>query len=145
MRLMTIIFSMILVACVALATDKFKLYPGAIINEKLTKEANEFYEEGPGFTDTKTDITKVTVYFTEDDFEKVVDFYRALGKEYSTPGSRQKIKFHSGKELQAREFILDGAKDFNGSKLYVTIERPFMNWKLEEGPDLTHIMVTRKK
>jgi|WetSurMetagenome_2_1015567.scaffolds.fasta_scaffold796264_1 hypothetical protein len=145
MKPLTILLSMILVACVALAADNFKLYPGARINEKLTKEANDFYDEMASFTITKTNNTKVTVYFTEDDFEKVVNFYRTLGKEFSTPGTRQKIKFESGKELKACEFILDGANDVKNTKLYVTIERPYMNWKFEEGPDLTHIQVTRRK
>src|SRR5512145_1277622 len=51
----------------------FKPYPGAAVDQKATKEAKELAEG------------EVTIYTTRDSFEKVLAFYKPLGKEYRMP------------------------------------------------------------
>ena len=125
------------------ATD-FKVYPGAKIDEKLTKEANDFGTKAAA--GSKMAVPKATIYTTGDAYEKVYSFYKGVGKEYQMPNvSGTKNKLPSGKELKSSFFIFDGAKDLMSSKLYARIQRPFIGLDMKEGPDMTYIIVSEKK
>jgi hypothetical protein len=118
---------------------EFKVYPGAKLDEKLTKEsAQQAAQAGVK--------TKPSIYFTGDSFEKVVAFYKGVGKEYvmpyQKPGKVEKLP--SGKELKAAFFIFDGAKDLVSSKLWAKIQRPYIGAGMKEGPDMTYISVVEK-
>jgi hypothetical protein len=112
----------------ALYAADFKVYPGAKLDEKLSKEA------------------KARIYVTSESYEKVSEFYKAIGKEYNMPGISGKTKkLPSGNELKQAFFIFDGAGDLGSSKLWAKIQRPYIGLKLEEGPNKTYIIVVEKK
>jgi len=128
--------------CMTLYAADFKVYPGAKLDEKLTKEANEF-----GKAVRKDQYqTKASIYVTSDSFEKVADFYKTMGKEYKMPGAAGKTrKLPSGKDLKQVYVIFDGASDLGSSKLWAKVQRPYISFTLEEGPDMTYIAVSEKK
>jgi len=140
MKKTTVIISLIgfVLSCVAFAAD-FKLYPGAKIDEKVTKEANE------SAAVAKMSGTKATIYTTTDSFQKVASFYKGIAKEYAMPrasGTSGKPKKYEKFDLWEAYFILDGAKDLASSKLWVKIQRPLIGDNVR---DLTAIVVSEKK
>jgi hypothetical protein len=91
-------------------------------------------------------VPKATIYVNGDSYEKVYSFYKGVGKEYQMPGvSGKTTKLPSGKELKSAFFIFDGAKDLMSSKLWAKIQRPYIGLTMEEGPDMTYIIVSEKK
>ncbi len=130
----------IVLSCLALAAD-FKPYPGAKIDEKATKEANEFAAAA------KKSGTKATVYTTTDSFQKVASFYNKIAKEIAMPrasgtsGKPRKSDLFEG-DLWEAYFIFDDAKDLASSKLWVKVQRPYVG---EEIRDVTAIVVSEKK
>ena len=135
---------MIFIAVLMVSAADFKVYTGAKIDEKLTKEANDFaFKSSAG---SKMAVPKATIYTTGDAYEKVYSFYKGVGKEYQMPGSSgTKNKLPSGKELKSSFFIFDGAKDLMSSKLFAKIQWPYIGMDMKEGPDLTYIIVSEKK
>jgi len=135
-----IVFISFMTVCAA----DFKVYPGAKLDEKLTKEANDFGTKSAATS--KMAIPKATIYTTGEAYEKVYSFYKSVGKEYQMPNvSGAKNKLPSGKELKSSFFIFDGAKDLMASKLFAKIQRPYIGMDMKEGPDLTYIIVSEKK
>jgi hypothetical protein len=118
---------------VAYAED-FKVYPGAKLDEQLTKEATQ--QAAQANIDSKPSI-----YVTDDSFDKVFSFYQGIGKEYqmsyAKPDNVQRLP--SGKELKAAFFIFDGASDLASSKKWIRIQRPYIGPGMKEGPDKTYI------
>jgi hypothetical protein len=136
-----IVVSLLFCAGTVLA-DGFKPYPGAKIDDKLTKEANEIGARAAG----NMQVPKATIYVTPEAYEKVYTFYKTVGKEYIMPGpSGGKNKLPSGRELKASFFIFDGAKDMMTSKSWGKIQRPYIGMDMKEGPDLTYIILSEKK
>jgi len=133
----------------------FKLYPGAKIDEKETKKANEMAAAA------KMVKTKITIYTTQDSFDKVFAFYKGIAKEYTMPReSKTNLpKTKSGQTLKDAFFIFDGSKDITTSKLWVLVQRPYMGRMKADSPenpkfldqlyedirDVTAIMVTENK
>jgi len=135
---------MIFIAVMVVLAADFKVYSGAKIDEKLTKEANDLGAKSAA--GSKMAVPKATIYTTADAYEKVYSFYKGIGKEYQMPGtSGTKNKLPSGKELKSSFFIFDGAKDLMNSKLFAKIQRPYISMDMKEGPDLTYIIVSEKK
>ena len=102
---------------------EFKLYPGAKIDEKATKEARE------GAVASKMSDVKPTIYTTSDSFEKVASFYKGIAKEYMMPrasGTSGKPKKREGYDLWEAYFIFDGAQDLASSKLWIKVQRPYI-------------------
>lgn len=131
---------MIVVSIIYVFAGDFKVYPGAKVDDKLTREANEYAAKA------KMAAPKATIYVTGEAYEKVVTFYQGVGKEYQMPGvSGTKTKLPSGKELKSAFFIFDGAKDLMSSKRWAKIQRPYIGLAMEEGPDMTYIIVSEKK
>ena len=61
------------------------------------------------------------------------------------PGtSGRKNTLPSGKELKYSFFIFDGAIDLMSSKLWIKIQRPYIDTEMREGPDMTYIIVSTK-
>ena len=123
---------------VACAED-FKVYPGAKLDEQLTKEAVQQAAQA------KVD-TRPSIYVTDDSFDKVFSFYQGIGKEYQMPYAHPaKVqRLPSGKELKAAFFIFDGASDLAGSKKWIKIQRPYIGPGMKEGPDKTYISLVEK-
>jgi hypothetical protein len=137
-----VVFFIFLFLAGTVLAQGFKVYPGAKIDDKLTKEANELAAGAGG----KTPPPRATIYVTPDAFEKVKAFYKELGKEYLMPGpAGNKRILPSGKELKASFFIFDGAKDLMSSKSWCKIQRPYIGLDGKEGPDLTYIILSEKK
>ena len=59
-------------------TEEFKVYPGARLDEMLTKDAAEMAAKAKL-------AMKPSIYVTDDSFEKVLAFYKGIGEEYQTP------------------------------------------------------------
>lgn len=118
---------------------EFKVYPGAKVDEKATKEANEAAQAA------KMSNVKATIYTTTDSFQKVSSFYKGIAKEYSMPrasGTSGKPKKYEKYDLYEAFFIFDGAKDLASSKLWVKVQRPYIG---EDVRDITAIVVSEKK
>jgi hypothetical protein len=138
--LFLIAVSIVLGAMSPVSATDFKPYPGAVLDEGLTKEAQEMAANAKL-------TTKTNIYATNDTFEKVFLFYKGMGKEYKVP-TRNEGKLQtlpSGKEIKAAFVIFDGAKNLGASKLWVKIQRPYLGPKMEEGPDMTFITVSDKR
>ena len=130
--------------CAIVSAEGFKVYPGARVDEKLTREANDLGAKAAA--GSKIAVPQATIYTTGDAYEKVYAFYKGVGKEYMMPSvSGQKNKLPSGKELKSSFFIFDGANDLIGSRLYAKIQRPYIGLDMKEGPDRTYIIVSEKK
>ncbi len=117
----------------------FKLYPGARIDDKATKEANETTAMA------KMSKTKATIYTTTDSFQKVASFYKGIAKEFTIPrasGTSGKPKKYENYDLYEAFFIFDGAKDLASSKLWVKVQRPYIG---EDVRNITAIVVSEKK
>ena len=84
-----------------LAGQGFKVYPGA---KKLPPAQAE---AAPGSTAAGAETNS---YLTDDTFEKVVAFYKALGKESSLPFMKKAQKLPNGQELKRTWFIFDVTK-----------------------------------
>ena len=144
LRSMVFGFVMVFISLMVASAADFKVYSGAKIDEKLTKEANDLGAKSAA--GSKMAVPKATIYTTGDAYEKVYSFYKGVGKEYQMPGSSgTKNKLPSGKELKSSFFIFDGAKDLMSSKLFAKIQRPYIGMDMKEGPDLTYIIVSEKK
>ena len=119
--------------------SEFKVYPGAKIDEKTTKEANEAAQGA------KMSNVKSTIYTTTDSFPKVTLFYKSMSKEYIMPrasGTSGKPKKYEKYDLYEAFFIFDDAKDLASSKLWVKVQRPYIG---NDVRDITVILVTEKK
>ena len=117
----------------------FKPYPGAKIDEKVTKEANEAAQAA------KMSNVKATIYTTSDSFQKVASFYKSIVKEHMMPrasGTSGKPKKYEKYDLYEAFFILDGAKDLASSKLWVKVQRPYIGEGIQ---DVTAIVVSEKR
>jgi hypothetical protein len=115
----------------------FKLYPGAKLDEKATREAAE---AAAGVTDAKSKI-----YVTRDSFAQVAGFYKGIAREYAMPrasGTSGKPKKYEAYDLWEAYFIFDGAKDLAASKLWVKVQRPYIG---EDVRDVTAIVMTERK
>jgi hypothetical protein len=135
---------MVFIGLLVVSAADFKVYPGAKVDEKLTKEANDYGAKAAA--GSKMAVPKATIYTTGDAYEKVYSFYKGIGKEYQmSTVSGTKNKLPSGKELKYSFFIFDGAKDLMSSKLYAKIQRPYISMDMKEGPDMTYIIVSEKK
>jgi hypothetical protein len=129
----------IVFTCSLLFAAEFKLYPGAKMDEKATKEAQE------AALAAKMSNVKATIYTTKESFQKVASFYKGIAKEHMMPrasGTSGKPKKYEGYDLYEAFFIFDGAKDLSTSKLWVKIQRPYIG---EDIYDVTAIVVSEKK
>jgi hypothetical protein len=119
--------------------SEFKLYPGAKIDEKATKEAMEAARAA------KISNVKSTIYTVTDSFQKVASFYKGMAKEYSMPrssGTTGTPKKYEKYDLWEAYFIFDGGKDLSSSKLWVKVQRPYIGEGIQ---DVTAIVVSEKK
>lgn len=117
--------------------SQFKVYPGAGLDEKATKEAREIASQAK-------QAGRSTIYTTKDSFKKVAAFYKDLGREFSMPrssGISGQPKKYEKYELWEAYFILDGAQDLSSSKSWVKVQRPYIGSQVK---DVTAIVVVEK-
>jgi hypothetical protein len=110
----------LLLMAIAASGQTAKVYPGA---SKFTPPDTA---ENRAALKAMPAGTQAAYYITKDSFEKVVEFYKGLGKEYSMPYQKKGGKLPSGQELKQAYFIFDGAKDISESKSWAKIQRPFI-------------------
>jgi hypothetical protein len=100
----------------------FKPYPGAQIDEKSTEIANLRAGAAPGSPARKT-----MVYVTAHSYDRVVAFYRGLGREAALPATPGKpAKLPEGKPLRQTYIILDDAPALRLSKRWVKVQSPYV-------------------
>lgn len=88
-----------------------KIYPGAKFDADSSRQASSAK-------------THSQVYLSDDGFEKVYAYYKALYRE--TPFSPPAPVLKSGKEVRWAFFIVDDGKDLAHSKHWIKIQRPFI-------------------
>jgi hypothetical protein len=102
----------------------FKPYPGAQIDERTTEIANLRATATPGGPARKT-----TVYVTSHSYDKVVAYYRNLGREAALPAAPGKpakpAKPEDGKPLRQTYIMLDNAPALRLSKRWVKVQSPY--------------------
>jgi len=127
------------------AAQGFKVYPGAkkLISPE-TKESKEAMASMPPGTE-------INSYLTDDSFDKVVAFYRGVGRESSFPFVKKNEKLPNGQEIKRTWFIFDGADDITASTSWAMVQRPYIGSVEMKGTtpqyrdirDLTAIVVTQ--
>jgi hypothetical protein len=123
-RIFTVWAGLTLVWTIAAPAADFKPYPGAGVDEAVTREARQAAAQSP----LHPPGVVPTIYLTDAPFEKVAAFYRGLGREYQMPGSKDRgpQKLPGGRELKEGFFIFDGAKDLVTSRSWAKVQRPFV-------------------
>ena len=126
-------------ACLPGTAQELKRYPGAQLDEKVSRQASQ---AAPG--------RQSEVYTTADAFESVYAFYKRLYKEYAMPMPPPLLP--SGKKLQWAFFILDGGRNIGDSKYWLKIQRPYVgtvandaNADFQDIRDITAIQTVRRK
>jgi hypothetical protein len=109
MQKVNLVLAALLLVAMTMAGQTPKVYPGASkYNPPDTPENRAALKAMPP-------DTQAAYYVTNDSFEKVVEFYRGLGKEYTMPGQRKGGKLPSGQDLKQAYFVFDGARDISES------------------------------
>jgi len=131
--MMTIVF--LFLSTPFAVAGEFKLYPGAVLDQRATDDADELAKQAniPG---------KTKVFTTRDAFDKVVSFYKCIGREYVMPGT-------SGKGPQMTFILFDDGNDIATSKLWAKIQRPALGLYKEDmknmkSRDITVIILVQK-
>jgi hypothetical protein len=145
LRISVVITAIIGLSTLAFPAD-FKPYPGAKLDEKASKDATQASRQAdPSLT--------AVIYTTSDPFSKVASFYKGLGTEYAMPmssGTSGKPKKRSGYDLWEAYFILDGAQDLAGSRLWVKVQNPAIGLYADDTEstkirEITVIILSQKK
>jgi hypothetical protein len=127
----------------------FKPYPGAQIDDRTTRLINPRAEESRASRSRTT-----TIYITTDSYDKVLAFYRRLGREFVLPGGLGRpTGLPEGKKLRQTYIILDAARGLKASKRWVKIQTPYVGpaWKTRLKPgeeplkEMTAIMYVETK
>jgi hypothetical protein len=109
---------------ITIAQQGFKLYPGAKLDEVLTKAERDFLTESIKEGAPLPKGQRVTLYSTRDDFDKVCNFYRGIIKEFER--GRFSSKLSEGQKFRSAIFIFDGAADTQKSKSWIRVQRPYI-------------------
>jgi hypothetical protein len=106
------------------AQQSFKLYPGAKLDEVLTKAERDFLTESIKEGAPLPKGQQVTLYSTPDDFDKVCNFYRGIIKEFEK--GRFSSRLSKDQKFRSAIFIFDGAADIQKSKNWIRVQRPYV-------------------
>ena len=129
------------------AAAEFQPYPGA---ERYTPPDTEQTRQ---FMDALRPGTTITAYFTHDSFDKVMNFYKDLGREYTSPKAPAEAKLPNGERIRKSFVILDDARDVVKSTRWIRVQHPFIGKVSMKGGapeysdvrDVTEIVLTEKK
>lgn len=128
-----------LILGVGIKAAEFTLYQGAKIDENATQEAMEAAKAA------NMTYIKSAIYTTQDSFQKVTSFYKAIAREYMMPrasGTSGSPKKYGTYDLYEAYFIFDNAQNLASSRLWIKVQRPYIG---ENVRDITAIVVTEKK
>lgn len=118
------------------AAAEFKAYPGAHRDIQLEQGIRN---------DPRNQGMESEVYLTSDPFERVYQFYKAIGTEDETM-KKAAPKLPNGGKIQWAFFTFDGAKSIVGSKVWAKIQRPtVVDVEYKDIRDVTSIQLVRKK
>jgi len=120
-----IVMSSIMIFASTLWAGDFKVYPGASLDETLTKEALKMSAGAPG-----GNMWNVAIYTTKDSFENVCTFYKKIGNEYHMPSGIESMKLPSGTEIKSSYFLFGGAEDLQSANSWIKIQNPLMSHKM---------------
>ncbi len=128
----------------AAAAQASKPYPGA--TKYTPPDTDETRQAAKALPPGTTSAT----YITNDSFDKVVAFYKALGKQYNIS---YRPKLPNGQEMQQTFILFDGAADLRTSKNWAKIQRPFVGSvdfkggapQYKDIRDVTEITLAEKK
>lgn len=129
------------------AGEGFKLYPGA------TKYTPPDTEQTRQWVSALPPGTTIAAYLTKDSFEKVVAFYRGLGRQYTDPNSPGGDKLPNGPRIETAFLIFDDAPDLRTSRNWISIRHPFIRSVSRDKAgipryrvrDVTEIVLTQKE
>ena len=110
-------FALLLAMATGMSAQGFQVYPGAT---KFTPPATEKALQA------MPPNARETIYFTHDSFEKVVAFYKDLGKIHPPAFMKNGAKLPGGQPLQETFFIFDGSTTLTLSNRWAKIERPYV-------------------
>jgi hypothetical protein len=137
---------LVLTASVA-AGGGLMYYPEATVYNPPNTEANRQFANAlrPG--------TTIRAWFTQDTFEQVLGFYRAVGREFKPPQPLPAEKLPSGQVIQKVFVIFDGAPDPVTSRRWIRIQHPFRGsvartngvLRYQDVRDVTEIVLTEWK
>jgi len=131
-----VLCALILGLCAVSAAAEFKVYPGAQRDLQLEQAIKK---------DPRNQGVESEVYLTPDPFEKVYQFYKAIGTEDGTMKNAAP-KLPSGGRIQWAFFTFDGAKNISGSRVWAKIQRPtVVDPEYKDIRDVTSIQLVRKK
>jgi hypothetical protein len=101
------------------AAAEVRVYPGATVEDFAAwRRRHPQVTVAPGM--------HVKRYSTPDPLDKVVAFYAKIGSE---SGEEKRLRLQTGEEIRMRTFVLDGTdKDVRTSKLFVRIQRPYVDY-----------------
>ncbi len=124
------------VLCAVWAAAEFKAYPGAKRDLQLEQGVRN---------DPRNQGMESEVYLTPDPFERVYQFYKAIGTEDETM-KKVAPKLPNGGKIQWAFFTFDGAKSISGSKVWAKVQRPtVVDPEYKDIRDVTSIQLVRKK
>ena len=110
----------------SMMAQEFKVYSGAKVDEKASKEASA---AAPG--------KQSEVYTTGDALDKVYAFYKGQYKEFTMRSTGPKLP--SGQQVKWYFFILDGGTTLANSKAWMKIQRPYVGGA--DGTDVRDVTV----
>jgi hypothetical protein len=130
----------------AAAAGSFLFYPGAMRYTPPDTGANR------QFTNSLRPGTSIVAWLTNDSFEQVVGFYRAVAKEYIPPMTPATEKLPNGERIRKTFLIFDGAPDLVTSRQWISIQHPFIGAvtlrqgkrQYEDVREVTEIVLTEK-
>ncbi len=96
-RTVLAVIAAISISIVVVCAADFKVYPGAKLDEKLTKEANDFGAKSAATS--KMAIPKATIYTTGEAYDKVYAFYKLAKSTRCLMFQEQRISFLRVKSL----------------------------------------------
>jgi hypothetical protein len=139
-RMLAAAIALGLILGISALAQSFRPYAGSKVDKAATEEAARYAAGEPGL--------EMTVYFSNDPFDKVYSYYKQHAHEYEMAGKRTR-KLPDGQELRDAFFLLDEANDLVSSKMWIKIQRPYIGpYGLAKGvkpADVTAIVLSRRK
>jgi hypothetical protein len=118
---------------------EFRAYPGAQRDQQPERLISSDPRSSAAGAQSK-------LYVTADPFDKVYEFYKAIGAEGPTLKKLHAPKLPNGTAVSWAFFMFDGAKSISGSTYWIKIQRPtVLDVDVKDVRDVTSIKVVRKK
>ena len=117
---------MVFISILVVSAADFKVYPGAKVDEKLTKEANDYGAKAAA--GSRWPFPRPLSIQRETHTRRSILTTRVLARNTRCQVSGTKNKLPSGKELKSSFFIFDGVNDLMSSKLWQRFNDHTLVW-----------------